>query len=252
MVPTLLPTNTSDSLVINKKVDACCKVHDHCEHYIPRWKTKYHLVNWRPFTISSCECDHKFLKCLQQDDSLSAKDIKRIYFDILGINWCLNKILTFVPSKILAYKALCFVWYYTSMKIIFLCSYKKIYINSQHTQNKNTSREGETSWIKLKGKHRQPQFENHKRSIIKFVVHKFDKRIFKRKRFFFRFLFNCVSHGWYFLMLQILLWAYEITQMKSEHDKKYLTLQKKTCFDLLIMKKKLYKIQRATNQYKTV
>lgn len=85
MVPTLLPTNTSDSLVINKKVDACCKVHDHCEHYIPRWKTKYHLVNWRPFTISSCECDHKFLKCLQQDDSLSAKDIKRIYFDILEV-----------------------------------------------------------------------------------------------------------------------------------------------------------------------
>ena len=113
------------------------------------------------------------------------KKIESIYFDILGINWCLNKILTFVPSKILAYKALCFVWYYTSIKIIFLCSYKKIYINSQHTQNKNTSREGETSWIKLKGKHRQPQFENHKRSIIKFVVHKFDKRIFKRKRFFF-------------------------------------------------------------------
>lgn len=85
MVPTLLPANTSDSLVINKEVDACCKVHDHCEHYIPRWKTKYHLVNWRPFTISSCECDAKFLKCLQQDDSLSAKDIKRIYFDILVV-----------------------------------------------------------------------------------------------------------------------------------------------------------------------
>ena len=84
-LPTLLPANKSASLKINKEVDACCKVHDHCEHFIPRWKTKYNLVNWRPFTISSCECDAKFLECLQDDDSLSAQDIQRIYFDILGV-----------------------------------------------------------------------------------------------------------------------------------------------------------------------
>eukprot|EP00111_Clytia_hemisphaerica_P010403 TCONS_00030390-protein len=85
LIPTLLPTNKSDSLKINKKVDLCCKAHDHCEHYVPRWKTKYGLVNWRPFTLSSCECDAKFLKCLEKDNSLSAKDIKRIYFDILEV-----------------------------------------------------------------------------------------------------------------------------------------------------------------------
>lgn len=87
-LPTVLPaikSSTESSPTNTAPVDFCCKVHDHCEHYIPRWKTKYHLVNWRPFTISSCECDSKFLKCLQKDDSLSAKDIRRIYFDILEV-----------------------------------------------------------------------------------------------------------------------------------------------------------------------
>ena len=68
-----------------KKLDECCKEHDHCPFNIPRWKRRYNLLNWRPFTISSCGCDRKFLNCLKKDESLAAKDVKRIYFDILEV-----------------------------------------------------------------------------------------------------------------------------------------------------------------------
>ena len=67
------------------RTDECCKEHDSCPHYIPRWNKRYNLFNWRLFTISSCACDDKFRDCLHKDNSLSSKDIKSIYFDMLKI-----------------------------------------------------------------------------------------------------------------------------------------------------------------------
>jgi len=72
--------------VLNISVtDKCCKDHDSCPHYISRWSTKYNLFNWRLYTISECSCDEKFKRCLEQDDSVMSKDIKRIYFDMLQV-----------------------------------------------------------------------------------------------------------------------------------------------------------------------
>ncbi|XP_057293479.1 acidic phospholipase A2 PA4-like isoform X2 [Hydractinia symbiolongicarpus] len=73
------------NFTITKHVDNCCKEHDQCPYSIPRWKRRYNLLNWRPFTISFCGCDRSFLKCLSNDTSIVSQDIKRIYFDILEV-----------------------------------------------------------------------------------------------------------------------------------------------------------------------
>ena len=71
------------------KADHCCKEHDACGHFIPRWTTKYNLMNWRPHTISSCSCDKNFLECLKEDSSQTGRDVKIIYFEVLKIP-CFN------------------------------------------------------------------------------------------------------------------------------------------------------------------
>ncbi|XP_065667179.1 acidic phospholipase A2 PA4-like [Hydra vulgaris] len=82
---TMVPLNESHS----STTDLCCKNHDHCPLFIPRWKSKYNLLNWRPYTISSCDCDRKFKSCLKNDSSVTANDIDRIYFSILEVP-CFN------------------------------------------------------------------------------------------------------------------------------------------------------------------
>jgi len=77
--------STTVSPDVIKPVDECCKQHDHCPYYIERWQRKYNLLNWRPYTISSCECDHKFKKCLEKETSLVSNDLIKIFFDILEV-----------------------------------------------------------------------------------------------------------------------------------------------------------------------
>ena len=77
----MIPQNAS----VSPSIDLCCKEHDHCPLFIPRWVSKYNLLNWRPFTISSCDCDRKFKACLKNDVTVAASDIDRIYFDILEV-----------------------------------------------------------------------------------------------------------------------------------------------------------------------
>lgn len=47
------------------------------------------MLNWRPYTISYCECDKKFYDCLNNKTSVVAKDIQRIFFDVLEVP-CFN------------------------------------------------------------------------------------------------------------------------------------------------------------------
>lgn len=39
------------------KADKCCRRHDHCRFNIHSMTTKWHMFNYRPFTISHCSCD---------------------------------------------------------------------------------------------------------------------------------------------------------------------------------------------------
>lgn len=43
------------------KADKCCRRHDHCKFNIYAMTTKWRLFNFRPFTISHCSCDMRFV-----------------------------------------------------------------------------------------------------------------------------------------------------------------------------------------------
>jgi hypothetical protein len=40
-------------------LDRCCRRHDLCPHSISGFCTKYHLFNYRPFSVSHCHCDKR-------------------------------------------------------------------------------------------------------------------------------------------------------------------------------------------------
>ncbi|PNF23954.1 hypothetical protein B7P43_G10045 [Cryptotermes secundus] len=57
-------------------LDRCCRRHDMCPHSISGFSTKYHLFNYRPFSVSHCHCDRRR---------------KRELMDLLrvpGTKWC--------------------------------------------------------------------------------------------------------------------------------------------------------------------
>lgn len=41
-------------------LDRCCRRHDMCPHSISGFSTKYHLFNYRPFSVSHCHCDRRY------------------------------------------------------------------------------------------------------------------------------------------------------------------------------------------------
>lgn len=46
-----------DELGLHSETDKCCRDHDKCPYMIPRFTTHYNLFNYRPYTISHCDCD---------------------------------------------------------------------------------------------------------------------------------------------------------------------------------------------------
>jgi len=43
-----------------QKVDYCCRRHDHCPEVIRSGMTRDSVTNWRPITVSHCDCDERF------------------------------------------------------------------------------------------------------------------------------------------------------------------------------------------------
>lgn len=43
------------------KADKCCRRHDLCKFNIYAMTTKWRLFNYRPFTLSHCNCDMRFV-----------------------------------------------------------------------------------------------------------------------------------------------------------------------------------------------
>jgi hypothetical protein len=51
-------------------LDRCCRRHDMCPLSISGFCTKYHLFNYRPFSVSHCHCDRRY-EWSEQNISLS-------------------------------------------------------------------------------------------------------------------------------------------------------------------------------------
>jgi len=86
------PGNTADDynhLGQHRDVDECCRTHDNnCSHYISRHSEKYGLVNWVPFSRTTCKCDEEFLICLESIKSEQADDVGSTYTTFNG--YCMN------------------------------------------------------------------------------------------------------------------------------------------------------------------
>lgn len=75
-----------DDLGSEAAADICCREHDYCPFTIESFTRRFNLFNYRLHTLSHCECDYQFRKCLSKEpeESTVAHLIGRIYFDFLG------------------------------------------------------------------------------------------------------------------------------------------------------------------------
>ncbi|XP_069703766.1 uncharacterized protein [Periplaneta americana] len=64
-------------------VDRCCRRHDLCPHSIPGFSKKYHMFNFRPFSLSHCHCDRRFRTCLKMADTGPANIVGKLFFNIV-------------------------------------------------------------------------------------------------------------------------------------------------------------------------
>ncbi|XP_051887762.1 LOW QUALITY PROTEIN: uncharacterized protein LOC127579194 [Pristis pectinata] len=79
-----LGRNFSD-LGIFKQTDFCCREHDHCEHKISAFEYKYGMLNFRMHTISHCDCDYRFKKCLLDVNNTMSTLVEVTFFGILQV-----------------------------------------------------------------------------------------------------------------------------------------------------------------------
>lgn len=45
----------------DRNEDRCCRAHDNCRMNIGAFRRRFGLFNFRPFTISHCKCDRRFV-----------------------------------------------------------------------------------------------------------------------------------------------------------------------------------------------
>ncbi|XP_041349230.1 group 3 secretory phospholipase A2-like [Gigantopelta aegis] len=73
-----------DDLGYDIGTDSCCRKHDNCKYIIERFTWKYNLFNYRFTTMSHCECDNRFRKCLKQSTSATAHLMGKIFFNVIA------------------------------------------------------------------------------------------------------------------------------------------------------------------------
>ncbi|XP_072005137.1 group 3 secretory phospholipase A2 [Engystomops pustulosus] len=71
------------SLGVFPGVDHCCREHDQCSPYIQALEFKYGIRNYRLHTISHCDCDQRFRKCLHTLNDTVSTLVGIMFFNIL-------------------------------------------------------------------------------------------------------------------------------------------------------------------------
>ncbi|XP_034048853.1 group 3 secretory phospholipase A2-like [Thalassophryne amazonica] len=67
------------------EADKCCREHDYCKYYIPPYQSAYGVWNSQMFTISHCDCDEKFRKCLIEAKHYVADIMGNLFFNVLKV-----------------------------------------------------------------------------------------------------------------------------------------------------------------------
>uniref|UniRef100_A0A3P8WNE9 phospholipase A2 n=1 Tax=Cynoglossus semilaevis TaxID=244447 RepID=A0A3P8WNE9_CYNSE len=76
---------TYDELGMFENADSCCREHDHCEHTIPSFTVNYGVFNPNLYTLSHCDCDQSFRKCLLGVNDTISTMVGYSFFNILRV-----------------------------------------------------------------------------------------------------------------------------------------------------------------------
>ncbi|KAB7505787.1 Acidic phospholipase A2 PA4 [Armadillidium nasatum] len=78
-----------ENLGPRKRLDNCCRTHDHCPLKVGSFENRYGLTNFGFATRSHCLCDNEFFHCLKNVGNEVANMIANFFFEILRVE-CLQ------------------------------------------------------------------------------------------------------------------------------------------------------------------
>jgi len=73
-----------------KKLDSCCRTHDHCPVKVKAFRNRYGILNLHPYTKVLCDCDTAFYNCLKSVGSKKADAVGNFFFNFLAVQ-CLKE-----------------------------------------------------------------------------------------------------------------------------------------------------------------
>ncbi|XP_053951755.1 uncharacterized protein LOC128859078 [Anastrepha ludens] len=75
--------NTYNQLGGASDADRCCRRHDYCPMFISAFSSRYELFNYRPYTLSHCNCDRRFRTCLKMNNDDASNTIGELFFNMV-------------------------------------------------------------------------------------------------------------------------------------------------------------------------
>ncbi|XP_030622631.1 group 3 secretory phospholipase A2 [Chanos chanos] len=74
-----------EQLGMFERADQCCREHDYCSSTIRSFSMNFGVFNPRPFTVSHCDCDHRFQQCLLDANDTVSNMVGYSFFNLLKI-----------------------------------------------------------------------------------------------------------------------------------------------------------------------
>ncbi|XP_069679006.1 group 3 secretory phospholipase A2-like isoform X2 [Periplaneta americana] len=65
--------------------DKCCRDHDRCPDQLAPGQCLYGICNHTPFTMSHCDCDARFRRCLQSLNTDTANTLGALFFNVAQV-----------------------------------------------------------------------------------------------------------------------------------------------------------------------
>ncbi|XP_032304386.1 protein PROCA1 isoform X3 [Coturnix japonica] len=79
------PPSSSHPTGEHRDTDRCCRDHDHCQHVIHPFTSRYGYRNLRWHTISHCDCDRRLKECLQQVNDTASRVVGQAFFNVIQV-----------------------------------------------------------------------------------------------------------------------------------------------------------------------
>ncbi|XP_029025051.1 group 3 secretory phospholipase A2 isoform X1 [Betta splendens] len=75
-----------EDLGVFADTDSCCREHDQCKHTILSFHSQFGVFNTNIFTMSHCECDGRFRRCLTEAGDSIAHAVGYTFFNLLKMH----------------------------------------------------------------------------------------------------------------------------------------------------------------------